>query len=136
MAACMIFLYFPIYNCNDGGIGSVLTAQGSTMTTNGAPNDLLNNFNPLTIIVAIPLLSHVIYPLLRKKNIKFGRITRITFGFTLAWISGILGAIVQWKIYTTSPGGYQATTYAQLGKGVSPLSVWIQNSECRPWCAF
>lgn len=75
MMACMIFLYFPICkyiasgvrlgseqygllisladNCNDGGIGSVLTAQGSTMTTNGAPNDLLNNFNPLTIIVAM-----------------------------------------------------------------------------------
>ena len=41
LAACMIFLYFPIYNLNDGGIGSVLTSQGATMTTNGAPNDLL-----------------------------------------------------------------------------------------------
>lgn len=26
--ACMIFLYFPIYNLNDGGIGSVLSNQG------------------------------------------------------------------------------------------------------------
>ena len=41
LTACGIFLYFPIYNLNDGGIGSVLTSQGSTMTTNGAPNDLL-----------------------------------------------------------------------------------------------
>lgn len=49
MAACMIFLYFPIWNLNDGGIGSVASSQGSTMTTNGAPNDLLNNFNPLTV---------------------------------------------------------------------------------------
>lgn len=41
MVACAIFLYFPIYNLNDGGVGSVATSQGSTLTTNGAPNDLL-----------------------------------------------------------------------------------------------
>lgn len=47
--ACMIFLYFPVWNLNDGGIGTVATSQAATMTTNGAPNDLLNNFNPLTV---------------------------------------------------------------------------------------
>jgi len=83
-SACQVFLYFVPYNLNDGGIGSVLTSQGSTMTTNGAPNDLLNNFNPLTIIVTIPALSYIVYPLLRKWNIRFGRIKRITLGFTLA----------------------------------------------------
>lgn len=43
LSACMVFLYFPIYNINDGGIASVSTSQGSTLTTKGAPNDLLNN---------------------------------------------------------------------------------------------
>lgn len=47
-----------------------------------------NNFNPLTIIVFVPFLSYVVYPMLRKYNIKFGRINRITFGFFLASISG------------------------------------------------
>lgn len=125
LKACGVFLYFPIYNLNDGGIGSVATSQGAAMTTNGAPNDLLSNFNPLTIIVTIPILSYVIYPLLRRHNIKFDRITRITFGFTLATISGIIGAIVQWKIYQTSPCGYYASD-CSVGTGVSPLSVWIQ----------
>ena len=95
------------------------------MTTNGAPNDLLNNFNPLVIIIFVPILSHVIYPLLRKYNIKFGRISRITFGFTLAWISGIIGALVQWRIYETSPCGYHATG-CDIGTGVSPISIWWQ----------
>jgi len=124
--ACGVFLYFPVYNLNDGGIGSVSTSQGSTMTTNGAPNDLLNNFNPLTIIVFIPILSHVIYPLLRRYNIKFGRISRITFGFVLAIISGVIGAIVQWRIYATSPCGYQATNCAEDNGTVSPISIWWQ----------
>ncbi|RDW65209.1 hypothetical protein BP5796_09901 [Coleophoma crateriformis] len=124
-SACQIFLYFIVYNLNDGGIGSVLTSQASTMTTAGAPNDLLGNFNPLVIIVAIPILSHVVYPLLHKYKIPFGRVTRITFGFTLAWISGIIGAIVQWRIYKTSPCGYHATG-CTVGTGVSPLSLWVQ----------
>jgi dipeptide/tripeptide permease len=129
-SACQIFLYFIVYNLNDGGIGSVATAQGATLTTNGAPNDLLNNFNPLTIIVAIPTLSYVIYPLLRRYKIPFGRVTRITFGFTLAWISGIIGAIVQWRIYKTSPCGWYAGGPGMegclIGDGVSPLSIWVQ----------
>ncbi|KAI9742910.1 MAG: hypothetical protein M1818_003639 [Claussenomyces sp. TS43310] len=124
-SACQIFLYFVIYNLNDGGIGTILTSQGSTMTTAGAPNDLLSNFNPLTIIVTVPILSYGVYPLLRRYKIPFGRVTRITFGFTLAWISGVIGAIIQWRIYKTSPCGYYATG-CDIGTGVSPLSLWLQ----------
>ncbi|KAI9924853.1 hypothetical protein ASPWEDRAFT_28013 [Aspergillus wentii DTO 134E9] len=123
LVATELFFYFPIYNINDGGIGSVLTNQGASMTTNGAPNDLLNNFNALTIIVATPLLSHVLYPLLLRFNIKFGRISRITFGFFLATISSIVGAIVQWRVYKTSPCGYYASDCAA---GVSPITIWWQ----------
>lgn len=124
-AACTIFLYFPIWNSNNGGIGNILTNQGAAMTTNGAPNDLLSNFNPLTIIVAVPILSYGVYPMLRKYNIKFGRISRLTFGFTLATISGIIGALVQWRVYETSPCGYHASSCA-IGTGVSPLTIWWQ----------
>lgn len=76
----------------------------------------------MTIIVTVPLLSYVIYPTLRRYKIKFGRISRITFGFTITVISGIIGAIVQWQVYETSPCGYYATTC----DAVSPLNVWIQ----------
>ena len=124
-AACTIFLYFPIWYNNDGGIGNILSNQGAAMTTNGAPNDLLSNFNPLTIIVVIPILSYVIYPMLRKYKINFGRISRITFGFILATISGVIGAIVQWRVYETSPCGYYASS-CSIGTGVSPISIWWQ----------
>lgn len=84
-----------------------------------------NNFNPLTIIVAVPILSHVIYPALARWNMSPGRISRITFGFILATISGVIGAIVQYKVYQTSPCGYYATD-CDIGTGVSPISVWVQ----------
>lgn len=120
--ACGIFLYYPIYNINNNGIGSVQTSQGATMLTKGTPNDLLGHFNALTIVFAVPFLSYVIYPLLRRHNIKFGRISRITFGFSIATLSGIFGALVQWKIYQLSPCGNQATTC----DGVANISIWWQ----------
>jgi dipeptide/tripeptide permease len=120
--ATEVFFYFPIWILNDGGIGSVATNQGASMTTNGAPNDLLSNFNPLTIIVTVPLLSHVIYPALARYRISFGPASRIAFGFILAIISAVIAAIVQWRVYETSPCGY----YASTCDGVSPLSIWWQ----------
>jgi MFS family permease len=43
----------------------------------------------------------------------------------LKWISGVIGAIIQWRIYETSPCGYAATG-CQIGTGVSPLNIWLQ----------
>ncbi|KAJ5569516.1 uncharacterized protein N7459_008946 [Penicillium hispanicum] len=122
IAACDIFWYYPIWNLNDGGIGSVSTNQGASMITNGAPNDLLNNFNPLTIMVTIPILSYIIYPLLERRRIRLGPITRITFGFFLGILAGLAGTLVQWKVYQLSPCGSHASTCDQ----VSPISIWWQ----------
>ncbi|OJJ45069.1 hypothetical protein ASPZODRAFT_674018 [Penicilliopsis zonata CBS 506.65] len=123
LVATEIFCYFPIWSVNDGGIGSVASNQGASMTTNGAPNDLLSNLNALAIIIAIPILSHVIYPFLNRHNMMPGRITRITFGFVLAAISGVCGAVVQYLVYKSSPCGYYASTCTV---GVSPISIWWQ----------
>lgn len=98
------------------------TNQGAAMVTNGAPNDLLNNINPLTIIIATPLLGYVVYPFLRRYNINPGRITRITIGFCFGMLSNFSGALIQWRIYKTSPCGYSASTCDQ----VSPISIWWQ----------
>lgn len=101
--AVQIFLYIPIWNLNDGGVGAVQSNQGASMISDGAPNDLLGHFNPLVIIVFSPFMAHVVYPFLEKRKIRFGRISRMTFGFVLATISGVIGAIVQYRVYATSP---------------------------------
>ncbi|KAI1139878.1 PTR2-domain-containing protein [Hypoxylon sp. FL0543] len=120
--AVQIFLYIPIWILNDGGVGNVQSNQGAAMTSNGAPNDLLSNFNPLVIIVFSPLMAQIVYPFLERRKIKFGRISRMTFGFILAIISGVIGAIVQYRVYETSPCGYNASTCDD----VSPISIWWQ----------
>ncbi|QKX58072.1 uncharacterized protein TRUGW13939_05193 [Talaromyces rugulosus] len=122
VSACHIFLFFPIYNMNDGGIGSISTNQGAAMVTNGAPNDLLNNFNPLTIIVFVPFLSYVVYPLMARWGFRNGPINRMTFGFFLATCAGVYSAVLQYKIYEMSPCGYSASTCDT----VAPISIWLQ----------
>jgi proton-dependent oligopeptide transporter, POT family len=154
LSACMVFLYFPIYNINDGGVGNIQTNQGAAMTSDGAPNDLLvrrplgsphslgylgseqgviltqtqGNFNPLTIIVVTPILTYIIYPFLARRRIRFGPIRRLTFGFLLAAISGVLAGILQWRVYETSPCGYEASTCEEQGvsPSVSPINIWWQ----------
>ncbi|KAK1984206.1 POT family protein [Colletotrichum cereale] len=120
--AVQIFLYIPIWFLNDGGVGNVSSNQGAAMTSDGAPNDLLSHFNPLVIIVFSPFMANVVYPFLERRNIKFGRISRMTVGFILATISSVIGALVQWRVYETSPCGYNASDC----DGVSPLSIWWQ----------
>ncbi|ODV94660.1 hypothetical protein PACTADRAFT_50520 [Pachysolen tannophilus NRRL Y-2460] len=128
--SCKIFIYFIIFNINDGGIGSIETSQAGAMTTNGVPNDLFNNFNPLTIIVLIPILDYCIYPLFRRYGIVFKPVYRITFGFILAAASQVAGAVIQYRVYQTSPCGYDATGgssgdgVCDIGDGVSPISAW------------
>lgn len=124
MAACAVFLFFPIQQINDGGLGAAANAQSAALTSNGVPNDVLDNFNPLVIIILIPIMNHGIYPLLRKLGIRFGPIKRMTFGFLIASIGAVGYVIIQHYIYMTSPCGNMATDCA-IGAGVSPLSLWL-----------
>lgn len=49
--ACGIFCFFPIFYINDGGLGAAANALTASMTTNGMPNDLLDNLNPIAIVI-------------------------------------------------------------------------------------
>lgn len=68
------------YSQIDGNLGTMAAA----MTLNGTPNDLIQNLNPISIIIMIPIFDHIIYPFLRKKNINFSPIKRIYAGFLVA----------------------------------------------------
>lgn len=124
-SACNIFLYYIVFNLADTGIGSVETSQAGSLTTKGVPNDFFNNLNCLSIIIAIPILDHIVYPLFRKLKINFKPVYRISLGFFIAAMSQLAGTIIQYRIYETSPCGYYAT---ECDAGVSPLTAWVEAS--------
>ncbi|KAI5967646.1 hypothetical protein CANMA_002826 [Candida margitis] len=122
--ACKLFIYFIFYNLADGGLGSVQTSLAGAMNLNGVPNDLFSNFNPLAIIVVIPALDYIIYPLLRRYRINFRPIQRVFLGFVIAAMSQVAGAVLQHRVYQTSPCGDHATNCSEP----SPISAWQASS--------
>jgi POT family proton-dependent oligopeptide transporter len=67
----------------------------------GIPNDLLENIDPLAIIVFIPIISKTIYPYLQHRGIPFRPIARITVGFIFAALAMFCAAGVQYLIYSS-----------------------------------
>ncbi|OUT20202.1 hypothetical protein CAS74_004944 [Pichia kudriavzevii] len=117
---CLMFAYWVIFNLSDSGLGSTLTAQAGAMTSQGIPNDFFNNFNQITIVVAIPILDYIIYPVFSKYKINFKPVYKIFVGFMLGALGSMVSAILQWRIYKTSPCGYYATNCDEP----SPLTAW------------
>ncbi|WVQ62925.1 uncharacterized protein L199_001074 [Kwoniella botswanensis] len=120
--ACAVFLIIPIYVLADGGLGNQMNDMSVAMTLNGVPNDLISNWNPLAIIVFSPILTFLIYPWLARIGFPLKPMTRMFIGFMLGALTCVLSAIIQWRIYKTSPCGYYATTCDE----VSPVSLWWQ----------
>ncbi|KAI9643881.1 peptide transporter ptr2 [Ciborinia camelliae] len=103
LIACRVFVFYPIYWLVYAQFSSNFVSQAGEMNTHGVPNDLPQNFDPISIIILAPVLDRIIYPLLRKCNIKFRPIARITLGFIIASFSMMYAAIVQHLIYQAGP---------------------------------
>ncbi|KAG1724702.1 POT family-domain-containing protein [Suillus paluster] len=129
--ACSVFVWFPLYWLCYNQLNNNLISQAATMTTNGLPNDVLSNLDPLALIIFIPICDLVIYPALARWGIQFTALKKIAWGFGTAAASMIWAAVVQYYIYKTSPCGHSAGTCEDADKNplVSPLNVWIQTGS-------
>ena len=123
-----IFCFFPIQYINDNGLGISASALSTMLTTNGVPNDVIGNFNSLSIILFAPLLNYGLYPALRRFNIHFGPIARITFGLTLSAVGGVGYTVINYYAYKIGPcGKYGSSETCVDAQGVSlvaPITIW------------
>ncbi|KAF2670892.1 PTR2-domain-containing protein [Microthyrium microscopicum] len=103
LKACKVFLFFPIYWAVYGQMNNNFVSQAGTMELHGIPNDIMQNIDPITIIIFIPLCDQLLYPTLRTLGIKFKPITRIFWGFLMASIAMAYAAYVQHLIYSSGP---------------------------------
>ncbi|KAK6833253.1 peptide transporter protein [Apiospora arundinis] len=126
--ACGIFLFQPIIGLNDGGIGAAANTLTAGMDAHGMPNDLLDNLNPVSIVFLVPIMNHIIYPALRRAGIRFGPISRMTFGFAMTTLGSIAYSVLAHRVYQTSPCGNQASgcTETELGDaGFSSVHIGL-----------
>ncbi|EQL36884.1 POT family proton-dependent oligopeptide transporter [Blastomyces dermatitidis ATCC 18188] len=103
LVACQVFAFYPIYWVVYGQFSGNFVAQAGQMEGHGIPNDLMQNFDPISIIVFIPILDRIVYPILQRLHIPFLPISRITVGFIVASLAMGYAAIVQHLIYSTGP---------------------------------
>ncbi|EKG19705.1 Oligopeptide transporter [Macrophomina phaseolina MS6] len=103
LVACQVFCIYPIYWVVYGQFSGNFVTQAGQMQGHGIPNDLMQNFDPIAIIVFVPILDRIVYPLMRKAKINFPPINRITLGFWVASLAMAYAAIVQHLIYSAAP---------------------------------
>ncbi|KDN44259.1 putative PTR2-Di-and tripeptide permease [Tilletiaria anomala UBC 951] len=107
-----------------------LTSQAGVMVKNGVPNEITAQLDPLFIIVLVPFLDWIVYPLLRRFGFNFSPLKRICAGFFCASFAMVWAAVVQHYIYVKSPCGTD-TSGNLPGTSIqcppAPMSMWIQS---------
>lgn len=117
--ACTVFFWVPIFWLAYRQMDSNLTQMCSTMALHGIPNDLLNNLDPICIIILVPIMDILVYPMLRKYKIRFTPIKKIAAGFIVGACAMIWASVLQYYVYKTS--GYYETHDKDYS---SPINVW------------
>ncbi|KAK1715486.1 hypothetical protein CaCOL14_012305 [Colletotrichum acutatum] len=103
LRACKVFVFYPIFWVCYGQFSTNFVTQAGQMEGHGMPNDFMQNFDPISILIFTPILEKIVYPLLRKAGIELKPIMRITIGFWLGAICLAYAAIVQHLIYSAGP---------------------------------
>jgi dipeptide/tripeptide permease len=93
------------------------------MRGHGIPNDLMQNFDPISIIFFVPLLDRLVYPAMRKAKIPFPPINRITLGFWVGALAMAYAAIIQHYIYISGPCYQSPLCDASIVNGVAQGNV-------------
>ena len=83
-----------------------LTSQAATMVTNGVPNDVINNLDPLALIIFIPIFDLFLYPGLRRIGINPTPVKKITAGFIIGSLAMVWATVVQHYIYQVCLGTF------------------------------
>lgn len=107
-----------------------LTSQAATMELHGAPNDIINNLNPLSLVIFIPLVDNFLYPGLRKAGIKFTPVKRIAVGFMMAFLAMLSACVTQYYIYKLGECGNHMNSCEDADGNViaAPINVWSQTA--------
>lgn len=77
--------------------------MAATMQNGSVPNDIMQNINPLSLVLFIPIMDRFVYPSFRKIGIHFIPIMRITCGFVFAALAMAYSAGIQALIYRSGP---------------------------------
>ncbi|CAO3632264.1 unnamed protein product [Cunninghamella echinulata] len=123
LRACIVFCWYPIFWLCYSQMTNNLISQAGTMLTGNVPNDIMQNIDPLVLIIAIPIMDRLVYPAFRRMGFQVGPITRISLGFLLSSFAMAYSSGIQHLIYSTGPGYYDP---ASAPNGQNDISAAYQ----------
>ncbi|XP_072242925.1 solute carrier family 15 member 1b [Leuresthes tenuis] len=115
MVLKVLFLYIPLpmFWALFDQQGSRWTLQATTMDGNFGlmiiQPDQMQTVNPILILVLVPIMDSVLYPLISKCKLNFTPLRRMTVGMLLAALAFVAAALVQLQIDKTLPNFPSAT---------------------------
>ena len=121
LRACKVFVFYPFFWVCYGQFSTNFVTQAGQMNGHGMPNDFMQNFDPISILIFVPVLDRLVYPALRKAGIELMPIQRITIGFLLAALCMAYAAIVQHLIYKTGPCYYHPLDEKLCPATINPI---------------
>ncbi|KAI9268786.1 POT family-domain-containing protein [Sporodiniella umbellata] len=118
LRACIVFCWFPIYWLCYNQMTNNLVSQAANMWVGNVPNDIMQNIDPLVLIITIPIMDRIVYPGFRRLGFPMRPIFRISLGFFFAAVAMGYTAGIQSKIYAAADAneykisaGYQIPSY-------------------------
>ncbi|XP_041055768.1 solute carrier family 15 member 1-like [Carcharodon carcharias] len=133
MVLKVLFLYLPLpmFWALFDQQGSRWTFQATTMNGNFGGIDIqpdqMQTVNPILILILVPLVDAVVYPLIAKCNFNFTPLRKMTVGMFLAALAFVAAALVQIQIDKTLPTfpTSQQSQIKFLNLGVSAVKVTL-----------
>ncbi|KAK9767531.1 hypothetical protein K7432_002631 [Basidiobolus ranarum] len=115
LMACKIYIPITIYQVSYNQITSNLISQAADMDLPpDIPNDLINNIDPIALIILIPIMDTFVYPFLRRIRLNPRPMVRITLGFFFGALAMMSSALVQNEMYR------------RKDNNLPKVSVWLQ----------
>ncbi|KAF9115764.1 peptide transporter ptr2 [Mortierella sp. AM989] len=102
--ACKVFMVYPVYwalynNMNDNFINMAV----NMVRPSWLEPEQLSFVNSAVIVIFIPILDIVIFPLLRKAGFRLGPINRIVIGFSIVTFCFVYVTVLQNFLYKSGP---------------------------------
>ncbi|KAJ0009332.1 hypothetical protein NQD34_001034 [Periophthalmus magnuspinnatus] len=112
-----LFIPLPMFWALFDQQGSRWTLQATTMDGNFVRQEkchffFLQTVNPILILVLVPVMDSIVYPLISKCNLNFSPLKRMTVGMFLAALAFVAAALVQLQIDNSLPK-FPAATESQ-----------------------
>lgn len=127
LRACKVFILYPLYWAAYSQSRTNLVSQAATMETYRIPNDMIAYLNPIIMLILLPALDRIIFPLLRSMKVSVTYNNRMLAGFLLCGMAMVYTAFLQWAIYAAPPC-YNHPRAQECSNGSTPnkISVFLQ----------